>query len=74
MKSTQKITAIVLVVLLGATVYGLIRTADSPKVAPLAGKDKPVAANAPLVDHTPLKSAQQLAQLVTTDEEIPLAK
>jgi small-conductance mechanosensitive channel len=74
MKSTQKITAIVLVVLLGATVYGLIRTADSPKVAPLAGKGKPVAANAPLVDHTPLKSAQQLAQLVTTDEEIPLAK
>jgi small-conductance mechanosensitive channel len=74
MKSTQRIAAIVLVVLLGATVYGLIRTADSPKLAALGGKGKPVAANAPLVDHTPLKSAQQLAQLITTEEEIPLAK
>jgi small-conductance mechanosensitive channel len=73
MKTTQKIAAIVLVLLLGATAYGLFRTAETPKLAPSPGKGQR-AADAPLVDHTPLMSAQHLAQLVTTDEEIPLAK
>jgi small-conductance mechanosensitive channel len=73
MKTTQKIAAIVLVILLGATAYGLFHTAETPKLAPSPGKGQR-AADAPLVDHTPLASAQHLAQLVTADEEIPLAK
>jgi small-conductance mechanosensitive channel len=73
MKTTQKIGAIVLVLLLGGTVFGLLRTSDAPKLSAFAKKDKR-AANEPLVDHTPLKSAQQLALLAATEEELPLAK
>ncbi len=75
MRLTQKIAAILIVVLLGATVYGLIRTVEPPKVPPSLGKGKhPVPVQAPLVDQSPLKTAQQLAQLVTTPEERPLAE
>jgi small-conductance mechanosensitive channel len=73
MKSTQKITALVLMLLLGATAYGLFHTAQAPNLPPSAGKDKQ-AANAPLVDQAPLKRAQQIAQLAATEEELPLAK
>jgi len=79
MKSTQKIAASVLVLLLGATVYGLIRTAEPAKVSPSLGKGKragptPAPAMAVLVDQSPLKTAQQLAQLATLPEERPLAQ
>lgn len=75
MRPALKILAITLVILLGATVYGLIRTTETPKAAPLAGKGKtPPPAQAPLVDQTPLKTAQQLAQSATTLEERPLAQ
>jgi small-conductance mechanosensitive channel len=74
MRTTQKIAAIVLALLLGATIYGLLRTAEAPKVPPSAGKNKTVAPSAPLIDQTPLTTAQQLAQLPTTTEELPLAK
>src|SRR5690349_8652442 len=74
MKKTQKTSAIILVLLLAATVYGLLRTAEVPKLAPSGGKNPRTAVNAFLVDHTPLKSAQRLARAVTSDEEIPLAK
>ncbi len=70
----QKIIAIVLVILLGATVYGVIRTAEPPKAPPSFGKGKaPVAPQAPLVDQTPLKTAQDLAHAVTSPDERPLA-
>jgi small-conductance mechanosensitive channel len=75
MKLTQKLAAIGLVLLLGATVYGLIRTTELPNAIPSPGKGKPaVPAQAPLVDQSPLKTAQQLAQLATTAEEAALAK
>jgi len=71
----QKIVAIVLVVLLGATVYGVIRTSEPPKAPPSLGKGKAaVVPEAPLVDQVPLKTAQDLAQSVASVEERDLAK
>ena len=74
MRRLQKIVAITLVLLLGATVYGLIRTTAPPKVSPSAGKGKQQPVAQPLVDQSPLKTAQQLAQLANTPEERPFAE
>ncbi len=74
MKPYQRILAFSLVLLLGATVYGLIRTSEPPKVPASVGKGKqPVSPQVPLVDLTPLKTAQELAQQVATQEESDLA-
>ena len=71
----QKTIAIVLVLLLGATVYGIIRTVEPPKVPASVSKGKTaVNLEQPLVDQTPLKTAQELAQQVTTPDERPLAQ
>jgi small-conductance mechanosensitive channel/ubiquitin len=73
MKSKQRVAAIVLVLLLGATVYALVRTreAATDSQAPNA----PAAAEqAPLVDQTPLLTAQQFAKMPTSAEEKPLAE
>lgn len=72
MRKSQKITAVVLVVLLAATAYGLFLTARAPRL-PSSGKGRR-GSNAPLVDHTPLKTAQALEQLATSKRELPLAK
>src|SRR2546429_115710 len=40
MRPTQKVFVITIVLLLGATVYGLIRTTEPPKIPPSAGKGK----------------------------------
>jgi small-conductance mechanosensitive channel len=74
MRTTQKIAAIVLVILLGATAYGLFRTGEAPKPVSSGVNNKRAGTSVPLIDQTPLKNAQQLAQLVTADEELPLAK
>lgn len=74
MRRLQKIVAITLVLLLGATVYGLVRTTAPPKVPPSAGKGKQQLVAQPLVDQSPLKTAQQLAQLANTAEERPFAE
>ena len=75
MRPVQKILAITLVLLLGATVYGLIRTSEPPKVPPSAGKGKQAQPPQPVqVDQSPIRTAQQLAQLATTPEERPLAQ
>ncbi len=75
MKLSQKLGAVLLVLLLGATVYGLIRTTSPPNAPPSPGKGKSAASvQAPLVDQSPLKTAQRLAQLATTPEEAALAK
>lgn len=74
MKPFQKILAITLVLLLGATVYGLIRTNEPPKVAPSAGKGKQPLATEPLVDQTPILTAEALAQMPTPEEELPSAQ
>src|SRR6266571_5769411 len=75
MNLTRKFAAIVLVLLLGTTVYGLIRTAEPSESPATSGKGAHAApGRAPLVDQSPLKTAQQLAQLANTSEERPLAE
>ncbi len=74
MKTTQKFITILLVLLLGAAVYGIIRTTESPKVAPSQVQGKATTTQAPLVDQSPLKTAQDLARLTITSEELPLAQ
>jgi small-conductance mechanosensitive channel len=75
MKTTQKIAAIVLILLLGAAVYGFFRT-GRPLSAP-AKNAKTVsggAAQGPIVDQTPLLTAQRLAKMPTSAEEKPFAE
>src|SRR6266849_2422105 len=75
MRSRQKISAVVLVLLLGAVVYGLIRTTEPPAASSSQDNGKHgVPSRVPLIDQSPLKTAQQLAQLATTPEERPLAE
>ncbi len=72
MKRTQQIAAIIVVVLLGLTFYGLWRTEQPATTENRSGKNQGKLANAPeaaLVDQGPLKTAQQLAQLATLPEE-----
>jgi small-conductance mechanosensitive channel len=75
MKATHKIAAIVLVALLGAVAYGLFRTGQ-PASAP-ASSSTPApgtAAQAPIVDQTPLLTARRLVQMPTSVEEKPFAE
>src|SRR6202521_5839444 len=75
MKTTQKIAAIVLLALLGAVAYGLFRTrqqASAPAMNTKAVYGGP--GQAPIVDQTPLLTAQQLAQMPTITEEQPFAE
>src|SRR6266481_2577128 len=75
MRSRQKISAVVLVLLLGAVVYGLIRTTEPPAASSSQDNGKHgVPSRVQLVDQSPLKTAQRLAQLATTPEERPLAE
>src|ERR1700720_2480191 len=75
MKTKRKIAAIVLIALLGAVAYGLFRTGQ-PASAPAvnAKASYGVAAQGPIVDATPLLTAQRLAQMPTTAEELPFAE
>jgi len=72
MKRTQQIAAIVMVVLLGLTFYGLWRTEQPATTENPSGKNQGKPATSPtasLVDQGPLKTAQQLAQLASLPEE-----
>src|SRR5216684_3945705 len=75
MKTKQKIAAIVLVALLGAVAYGLFRTGQ-PASAPATNTKAAYggAAQAPIVDQTPLLTAQRLAQMPTSPEEQAFAE
>ncbi len=71
----QKVAAIALLILLGATVYGFFRTgqpantpAKNTKIASAGSADGPT------VDQTPLLTAQRLAKMPTTAEEKPFAE
>jgi small-conductance mechanosensitive channel len=75
MKTKQKIAAIVLIALLGAVAYGLFRTgqpASVPTINTVAVHGE--AAQGSIVDQTPLLTAQRLAQMPTTAEELPFAQ
>ncbi len=75
MKTTQKIAAIVLLALLGAVAYGLFRTGH-PAKAPATNTKTTYGgpAQAPIVDQSPLLTAQRLAQMRTSAEEKPFAE
>jgi small-conductance mechanosensitive channel len=70
MKLTQKILAVALFVLLAGAVYGFLRTGELAEL----GKKKPVPAQAPLVDQTALKTAQELAGFPTSASELLFAR
>src|SRR5580704_7232945 len=75
MKPVQKISALVLLVLLAASVYGLLHTEQPPGTL-VAGQpaNGAAAAQAPLVDQSPLLTAQRLAKMPTSAEEQPFAQ
>jgi small-conductance mechanosensitive channel len=75
MKSKQRSVALVLVLLLAATVYALIRT-RTPEPNFIAPTTTQVAnATGPeLVDQRPLQTAQQFAKMATTPEEKQFAE
>lgn len=75
MKTSQKTAAIILVLLLAASVYGFLRTGQ-PAGSPLARKSSngAVSATVPLVDQSPLWTAQALAKLPTSAEEQTFAQ
>jgi small-conductance mechanosensitive channel len=73
MRNGTKITAIALVVLLLATVYGLYRMRQPYATARIYPGALGNLQAENLVDQTPLKRAQQLAQLSLTPDEKPLA-
>src|SRR5215471_4312020 len=75
MKIYQKIAALILVLLLGATVVGLLRTGNVTRTATPTGKNKHAPADNVLnVDETPLRTAQKLAQQAGTPEESEFSK
>ena len=74
MRTLEKIAAIVLVLLLGAAVYGLFRTQEPSDAARNNNNAQPSGgARAPVVDQTPLLTAEKLARMPATGEEQPLA-
>ena len=75
MKTKRKIAAIVLLALLGAGAYGLFRTGH-PANAPTINTEAAYggAAQGPIVDQTTLLTAQRLAQMPTSAEELAFAQ
>ena len=71
MKTTQKIAAITLIVLLGAVAYGFLRTGQPANTtAPKGAKGLQTA----LVDQSPMRTAQKLARLADTPDEQALSR
>jgi len=75
MKPRQRYAAIILFLLLCATVYALVRTrtAAPTPVSPNTTQG-PNSAQPELVDQSPLQTAQQFAKMATTAEEKPFAE
>jgi small-conductance mechanosensitive channel len=74
MKQIQKVAAIVLVLLAGLTVYGYWQTRKPAQPVASVGTNPIQAPEKALVDQSPLKNAQQLAQLAATHDERQLAQ
>ena len=74
MRKTQQIAAVVIVLLIGFTIYGFWVTRQPLSGVPNAKAKSAVTPGKSLVDQSPLKTAQQLAQLVTTTDERALAE
>jgi small-conductance mechanosensitive channel len=71
MRGSQKIVATVLIVLLGAAIYGIVLLGRRPTVST---KLKAAAAATALVDQTPLNTAQELAGTADTADEQALSR
>src|SRR5260370_14931491 len=75
MKTTRKILTILLVGLLGAVGYGLYRTGHLANAPETPGKTKfRAASKARCVDRTPLRTAERLAKMPTSDDELPFVQ
>src|SRR6202795_830561 len=75
MKTLEKIAAAVLVLLLAAAVYGLFRTQEPSDAARNNNNAPPSGgARAPVVDQTPLLTAEKLARMPATAEEQAFAE
>jgi len=75
MKSRRKIAAIATLVLLGATIFGMVRTGSQSGTSSRNGKTaKEKREQAALVDQTPLLTAQRFAQMPTSAAEVPFAQ
>lgn len=73
MKPLQKIVAITFVLLLAATVYGLVKTSQPPRVLQSGGNPAGTA-TAPAVDQTPILIALKLAKMPATADEQPFVE
>jgi small-conductance mechanosensitive channel len=75
MKPRQRYAAVILLLLLGGTVYVLVRTRTAvPSLASPSATQSPSSAQPELVDQRPLQTAQQLAKMPTSAEEKPFAE
>ncbi|MFI5057776.1 MAG: mechanosensitive ion channel domain-containing protein [Candidatus Acidiferrales bacterium] len=75
MKKRQRFSATVLVLLLGATIYGFLRTGRPAAIPTTPGiGNHATATQVPLVDQTPLETAQRLAKMPTSSEELAFAQ
>jgi small-conductance mechanosensitive channel len=69
MQKTQRIGAIVLLLLTAATIYGIWKTRQTVSIAQPVSATPNTAQDESLVDQSPLKTAQQLAQLAASHDE-----
>jgi small-conductance mechanosensitive channel len=75
MRHGHRIVSIVLAVLLGATLYGLIRTGRQTAIpSENGGAADTTPEQKSVVDQTPLITAQRLAQMPTNPAELPFAQ
>jgi small-conductance mechanosensitive channel len=75
MNTSKQITTIILTILLGAIAYGLHRTSRSMTTSQIIpGGERSEAAHGSAIDQTPLYTARRLAQMSTSEDELPLAQ
>jgi small-conductance mechanosensitive channel len=75
MRSKQRSAAIILLLLMGGTIYVLVRTRTAaPTLVSQSATKGANSAQPELVDQRPLQTAQQFAKMATSAEEEPFAK
>src|SRR5215813_12820625 len=71
MRAPQKIATVILLVGLGATIYGIVRAGETATAANASAKK---VAQAQLVDRSAFRTARQLAAMVDTRDEQKLSE
>jgi len=74
MKKTQKILAVLILLLFGLSIYGFLRSRGSEESQQEKAARKSRDTGVSLVDQTPLLTAQRLAKMPTSAEEKPFAE